>query len=223
MHWVNRPTTQQLAMFGRKATARALAGQPRCRASSAYRSLRVIPRGRGLAFRFRRASAAPVAIDVIRARGGRRVARFTGRRAGFAWRARRLPRGSYVVRVASRAPNGTTDVRRIPVRLIGGRFRRAAAIERHRPCGLLRAFAIRHSTFGRRPLRVAFAVGRRATVTLALRRNGRVVRRVPVRIYAPGRTHRVTLRGLPRGRYRVTVSVRAGAKRVRASLRASRT
>ena len=215
MQWVNRPTTQQIAMFG--------AGTNPCARTSAFRRVAARARGRGLRIRLRPRTMAPVTVDVLRQATDRavvrtrRVKRFRDRHQSFTWRGRRrLRNGHYVVRFRTRARDGTRDVRRIAVRRTRGRFRRAPALERRRPCGRVRAFALGRSVFGGtgrpRPLAIALRFAQRRRATVIVRRRGRVVRRYRARAYAGGRVHRLRLaaRGRPRGRYRVSLRVGRG-------------
>ena len=212
MHWVNRPTTQQIAMFGART--------PACERASAYRRAGARPSGRGLRFRLRPRTLSPVTVEVRRQSAGRRigrqrrVARFRGRHAGFRWAARaRLRPGYYAVSFRSRARDGSTHIRRVAVRRGRGRFRRAPALERGKPCGLVRHFALRRSVFGGagrgRPLVVALRLGEARRASVVVRRRGRAVKRFRARTYAAGRTHtlRLSPRGLRRGRYRITLRV----------------
>ena len=111
------------------------------------------------------------------------------------------------MRFRSRAPDGTDDVRRVPLRRVRGRFRPAPAIERVSACGAIRRFALVRPAFGpRNPLRVSIALASRRAATLELRRGRRVVRRV--RFTARERVVRLRPRGLRAGAYRVVL--RAG-------------
>ena len=123
MHWVNRPTTQQIAMFG--------ANTPACERASAFRSVGARPGGRGLRILLRPVTMSPVTVEVRRQSAGRRIGRarrvkrFAGRHGSFRWRPRRLGPGYYVVGFRTRARDGSTDIRRVAVRRSGRRFRRA--------------------------------------------------------------------------------------------------
>ena len=218
MHWVNRPTTQQIAMFG--ANTRA------CERASAFRSVGARPGGRGLRLILRPLTMSPVTVDVRRQAAGRRIGRarrvkrFAGRHGGFIWRPRRLAAGYYVVAFRTRARDGSTDVRRLAVRRSRGRFRRAATLERRAACAPIQSFALDRPVFGGAPrpralgISVRLAETRRAALTV--RRRGRVVRRTRPRTLAGGRTHRLRLsaRGLTRGKYRITLSAGGATARL---------
>lgn len=193
MHWVNRPTTQQLAMFGAKSRGGTRTACARASAFGAagMRGGRVILR-----------SSAPARVDVLRAT--RRVRRFRNRRRSF--RLPRLRQGDYVVRISARAPDGSTDVRRFAVRARRGRFTTLPAFERRLPCGRIVFASLGQPTFRKTRLRVAFRLAVPSDVQIRVRRHGRTVRTLRGHFTA-GVTHRraFTANGLPRGRYTVTV------------------
>jgi hypothetical protein len=155
-----------------------------------------------------------VRVDLLR--GKRRVRTFT-RRAGFTFRGR-LRNGYYVARFRVRAPDGTTDVRRVAVRRVRGRFRRVPAFEAHRGCGLVESFALAQPVF-RRSLRMTFRLGESANVSVEVRRGRRVVKRFPARMYAAGRTHRLRV-AARRGAHRVTLKAERPGRSSTLTLRA---
>ena len=212
MHWVNRPTTQQIAMFG--------ANTPACERASAFRTAGARPTGRGLRVLLRPVTMSPVTVEVRRQSAGRRIGRarrvkrFAGRHGSFRWRPRRLGPGYYVVGFRTRARDGSTDVRRVAVRRSRGRFRRAPALERHGACSVVQSFALSRPVFGGAPrpraLRISLRLAESRRAAVVVRRGRRVVKRFPPRTLAAGRVHRLRLsaRGLARGKYRIVL--RAG-------------
>ena len=221
MQWVNRPTTQQLAMFGRLGRhpprVSGASAAP-CATRRTFASIGAQPRGRGLRIRVRARRARPVRVDLLRVSSGRRVLagvpvrRFGARKRDFRWngRARHLVDGYYVLRFRGRDADGRRASRRIALRRIRGRFHTMHTFERRRACGALESFALRSSVFGRgRALAVRFRLAERATVAVQVRRGGRVVRRTKARRYAAG-VHRVRFaaRRLRRGDYTVRLVVR---------------
>ena len=211
MHWVNRPTTQQIAMFGAKT--------PACARASAFHRVGARPRGRGLRFLLRPVTKAPVTVALHRVSRGRRIGRprlirrFARKQESFRWRARgaRLRPGYYVATFRTRARNGSIDARRVAIRRAGRRFKRAGALERRRTCSLVDAFRLTRPVFGGagRPrsavLTVKLSQTRRGRIVV--RRRGRVVKRFRVRIFPAGKTRRTRLAatGLPRGKYKLVL------------------
>ena len=215
MHWVNRPTTQQIAMFG--------ANTPACERPSAFRRAGARPSGRGLRVLLRPGDDGPVTVDVRRQSAGRRIGRarrvkrFAGRHGSFRWRPRRLgarllrgrlphPRAG---RLDRRPPRGRSPrPRAVPA----GAGARAAA-----PCALVQSFAL-----GRPGLRRRAAAAGAADLGAARgepqRGRGCAPRRarreaLPAADARGRRTHRLRLsaRGLARGKYRVTLLVAGNA------------
>jgi acyl-homoserine lactone acylase PvdQ len=217
MHWVNRPTTQQLAMFG----ARSKNGtRTPCLRASAFTAVGVKPARSGLAFTLR-SRGVPARVDILRAT--RRVKRFSNRRRSFRWPAR-LRDGAYVVRISATAADGSTDVRRFPLRRSRGRFHRLPAFERRRACGAITFASLGQPTFRAKRLRVAFRLTAPARVTVTVRRGHTVVRRIRAARYDAGRTHRriLSARGLRHGRYTVTLRAVSGRTATTAVLSATR-
>jgi acyl-homoserine lactone acylase PvdQ len=210
MHWVNRPTTQQIAMFG--------ALTPACARGNAFLAAGARPSGRGLDFSLR-PRGGPVSVEVFhqasgrRILGGKSVARFAGQRGDFRWNAsKRLASGYYVIRFVGRAPGGGTDVRRIAVRRSGGRFGRAYTVDRRRSCAPVDALRLGRGVFGglgTRALGVTLRMAETKSATIEVSRGGRLVKSFAAATYAANRTYRLRLpaKGLRRGRYRVVVKV----------------
>jgi hypothetical protein len=199
-------------------------GATACRSSLGFATASARPRGRGLAFSFKRRTRNPVRVDVFRTTTGRRVtgerrvARFDRRTRSFRWkgRGRRVRNGYYVVRFAVRAPNGSTDFRRVAFRRAKGRFKRLPPYSRGTQCSLVNTFKLERPVFGgtkRRSLGIAFRLGRAARVTVTVTRKGKRVKRFKQRSYNAGRTYRLRLgaKGRKRGLYRVTLRARRPA------------
>jgi hypothetical protein len=194
---------------------------PACQSTLGFARASARPRGRGLAFSFRRTTRNPVKVDVFRTTTGRRVsgerrvARFDRRSRSFRWsgRGRRVRDGYYIVRFAVRAPNGATDFRRVAFRRLDGRFKRLPAYYRGKRCALVETYKLERPVFGgtnRRSLGIAFRLGRAARVTVTVTRKGKRVKRFRTRAYNAGRTYRLRLsaKGRRRGLYRVTLRAR---------------
>ena len=196
-----------------------------CVADAGLRGARV-RRGAGgrPRFAFRRRLRLPVTVEVLRAAPGRlrRVVRVRRARA-FTLR-RRLARGRYVARFTALGRTGKADRREVSFAVVRGRARPGGRFSRRRSCATLRFATLGSPLFGgrrNRPLRVRYGLGRRARVSVAVIRRGRVVRRRSFRARRAG-PHRMTIRGLGRGAYRVRIVVRAGARRSSAVLAARR-
>jgi hypothetical protein len=203
-----------------------------CQSRAGFTSASVKPAGRGLRFRGATRGNARFTATVFQtstARSAtrlRRVAAF-GVRGSRTWngraRGRRLARGIYSVRLTTRGRGPRPDVRGFAVRYTGSRFVALKPFQRSDSCGLLSYLRLASPAFGgSRPLVLDLATRRSATVTVTLSRGGRT-RRASTRT-SPNRLARVTFRaaGLPRGRYRVTVRVRAGSRRASGALYAAK-
>ena len=210
-----------------------LPGDGICAEIAAFRSVSVTPRGRGARIAFARRRNTPVNVDVFqqsrgeRIMGNRRVASFRGRTRSFTWRGRgtrgkRLPAGRYAVRFRVPRGAGRLDIRHVALLRKRSRFRRRPAFSATGSCGLLNVYRLSGSTFSanKRRLAALFRVRRRSTVSVVVRRGGRVVRRLRARTFAPGRPFKLPIRsaGLRRGDYRVTVTARSGSERVSRTL-----
>jgi hypothetical protein len=221
MHWVNRPTTQGLSMFGRLGRHPASQTAP-CAQRSTFAWVRARPRGRGLRFRIRPEGHGGVRITLLRVSAGRRVLaglpvrRFGAHRSAFAWSGagRGVPDGYYVLRFTGRGDDGRQTSRSIALRRIAGRFHMMRTFERRRTCGALASFSLGNSVFGGRSgrsLLVSFELAERARVAVEIRLGQRVVGRFRARTYMPG-THRLRFRarGVPPGGYDVRLRVGHG-------------
>jgi hypothetical protein len=205
-------------------------------ATPVIRSASARRRGRGLALAFR--ATAPVTVDLFRQSAGRRVLgerlvkRFSSVRGALRWngrdrRGRRLGDGYYVARFTATS-NGVREVRRIALSRRNGRFARVPAYDRRDRCGALRSFKLERPVFGgrsNRALNLAFRFAETTRAEIVVRRGSRVVKRFPAASYTGGRAHRKRIsvtRRLPRGRYRVTLTVRDAGSRTSATLQAVR-
>jgi hypothetical protein len=207
----------------------------RCTASSGFRSIRTRASGRRVALGFTRAVTRPVTVDVFQQSVGRRVigerlvARFTNRSRGLTWngranrRGRRVTDGYYFVRYRIAQPGGETDVRRVTLRRVDGRFTSRPDFYRRATCDLLSSFKLERPVFGgrsNRDLGISYRLADAARVEVVVRRGSRVVRRFAASQRSGDRTFRLRLdaEGLARGDYRVTLSARRGATTVRSVL-----
>ena len=211
------------------------AGQP-CAVASAFRSVSVRPRQRGLRVRLSRAAAGRATVEVFRqSRGGRivqtrRVARFRSRGRTVTWSGRGAGPGFYAVRVSSAGAGNRTDRRTFVARRRGERFVIRRGFVRRPSCGLLRKFKLNRSVFGGtssrpRPLRLSYRLARPSRVSITLLRGGRVLRRFATRPRVANRTHRVKVRWervRSRGDVTVRIVVRSGQSRVVERLYAKR-
>ena len=228
------PAAGTTGTAGGPGTAGSVA--PGCVPANGFRSFAVRPSGRGLRFVVRRAQSRTFRVDVFqqsagrRVLGNRRVARFTRRRGTFSWsgRARGIADGAFVVRATMALPGGRTDVRRLAVRRVRGRFIVDASYYRRASCGQLTAFKLERPVFGgarNRALGIAFRVARTSRVGVVVSRGGRVVRRFRTTTRRGRVTHRLRLPSerLARGTYRVRITVTPpSGPRVTATLSARR-
>lgn len=221
MEWVNRPTTQQLAMFGRLGRHPAKVSGPQaapCARRRTFASIGATPRGRGLAIRVRPRGGASVAVELLRVSAGSQVLAglpvhdFGTRRRSFTWNGAGASDAYYVLRFRGRDADGRLTSRHIALRRIAGRFHTMHTFERRRACGALASFALDGSLFGGRlakPLDVTFTLFEKATIGVEVRRGARVVRRARSRSFAAGVHHlRFSALGLRAGDYSVRLKVR---------------
>ena len=198
-------------------------GAGTCAAAAAFNDVRVQPRRLGLRFSFIRRGRAPVRVQLLRETVGRRVTRrkligdFGVRRRGFRFRGRgrRLRNGHYVVRFRSRAANGAVDTRLVALVRSKGRFRLRPDIGRRQTCALLDSFSLRRSVFGgarRIPLVAQFRLSQEASVTVEVRRRGKLVKRFAPRLYGARRTHTLRLRSRRRGDYTLNLTASSPGK-----------
>jgi lysophospholipase L1-like esterase len=205
------------AVPGGQGSANGGAG---CSSTSPLDRVTIRPRGRGLRF------VLPGALDRVRVDvfqhsrgrrvfGNRLVARLTSRRS-FAWRGTATRRGRgvrdgmFMVRL-----RGAGSVRRIAVRRVGGRFGLRPDFAARERCGLLRLVKTERPVFGgrtNRALRIAYRVGKAATVRVTVRQGARIIRRFQARRVGAGQLVRlrVAAEGVARGDVRVVVQASAG-------------
>ena len=118
-----------------------------------------------------------------------------------------------------RLPGGGVDERRVVLeRRRGGHFARRPASVRRSSCRLFTRFVLRSPVFGgtrKRRQTVHFALARTARARVDVLRGRRVVRTLQrMRRFRAGRARGLSLpaRALPRGRYRIRLTIRrAGA------------
>jgi hypothetical protein len=186
-----------------------------CASASGFARITSKPRARRKRVRFRFSAANDVAAKVFRRASGRRIVRrkvktFRNRERAFTWRPRRARNGYYEVRFATKAPNGSRDVRRLAVRRRNGRFYNLPPFDRRSTCSLVRRYSLGRPVFGgrkRKALRMGFSLGERSDVAITVRRRGSVVRRLKAKSYARGKNvKKIRLgRKAKRGSYRVTL------------------
>ena len=222
------------------STAPRAAAPLGCTADCGFRTVGVQRYGaRGLEFEFKRRLGAPVQVDVFQQSRGRRivgerlVARFTGAPGDVRWNGkanragRTITDGYYFVRYRMRTPKGT-DTRRVALRRVGGRWSTRPDFYRRASCDLLRSFKVERPVFGGRTgraLNVSFQVERPASAVVTVLRGAKVVKTFEVRTVPARRTKRLRLSAgkLPRGTYRVRITLRrAGERPVTSVLTAQR-
>jgi acyl-homoserine-lactone acylase len=195
-----------------------------CITPGGFTRARVSGRPGDLRVRFRRGVAGlPVKIELLSVSGGggmRRIARLSRTRPA----AIRLPLrpGVYVARLTTKARTGRTDVRELPFRVRGGGILRLRPFARPERCGLLRSARLSGPVLGKgASLRLRLARRARVRVTV-LTIGGRVVLSRSLRGRAGVQKLRLGRSGLSAGAYRVRVVARAGKRRGRATLHATR-
>ena len=193
-----------------------------CASTSVFEHVAAQPRGRGLAFSFRRRGTGSVVVDLFRSSRGRRVddgyvRRFVNRSGSFRWNGRRgrsgrkVRDGFYHARFQTRNTGGGKDTRRVALRRRKGKWSVRPVFYRRTPCQLAEAFKLSRPVFGgrkRTPLGISFRLNQEANVAITVRQGGRVVARIPGRSYVAGRTIRLRLsagRVPRRGDVRITM------------------
>jgi hypothetical protein len=229
--------TQQVQIDrGQKKTldleACAAAIQRACASNTiGLRSVSAARRGGGVRFGFRRFARRPVQIDVFQVSQGRRIvserlaARFKARSKAVTWSGKGAGGdGLYFARYRMKTRNGKgTEIRRVTLQRRNGRFSRRPDFYRRTTCDLLPSYKLERAAFGgtrRTPLRIAYRVATAARTQVTVLRGKKVVKRFKARTSAPKRTHRLKLasRRLPRGDYRVRITVGRGNGRVVSTL-----
>ncbi|HEX8083964.1 MAG TPA: hypothetical protein VF529_06700 [Solirubrobacteraceae bacterium] len=197
-----------------------------CARAAAFSRASVRARGsRSVRFRFARRVRGAARIDVAQHARGRRilrrprvVARFRNRLVGFRWNGRatrggrsgdgrsrgaagrRLRDGVYLATLRA-----ASDTRRFTLLRRRGRWFAVRGHRRRPGCGTLRSASLGRPVF-RRTLRISFRLNRRARVRVTVLRGRRAVRRFRAATRRPGVTHRLLVRGLRRGAYRVRIT-----------------
>jgi hypothetical protein len=224
---IDRGQTKRLDL---KACASAI--QRACAANTiGLRSVSAARRGGGVRFGFRRFARRPVQIDVFQVSRGTRViserlaARFKSRSKAVTWNGKGARGdGLYFARYRMKTRNGKgTETRRVTLLRRNGRFSRRPDFYRRATCDVLPSYKLQRAAFGgsrRTPLRIAYRVATPARAQVTVLRGKKVVKRFKARTAAAKRTHRLKLasRALPRGDYRVRITVGRGTGRVVSTL-----
>jgi hypothetical protein len=201
-------------------------GPPACKASAGFVSAAARASGKGLKLIVSRRTKRPFEVAVVQqARGkklvdNRDVARFLGRTHSFTWSGAGAADGWYVVRFRMPLANGTSDVRRISLRRVNGRFVHRPPSHLKDSCGALNSFKLQRPVFGGasgRGLKISYSLPRGVdSVSVVASANGKVLRRFKGTGADSGREYRLLLpaSGIKRGtdvQVRITV-VRAGTR-----------
>src|SRR3954464_2236657 len=170
-------------------------GAPACKASAGFlraaaRPYRHIDHGRaenGLRFSISRRTKRPFEVAVVRqARGrhltrNRTVARFTARTRSFVWSGEGASGGWYVVRFRMPLKGGGSDVRRVALRRVHGKFVRRPASYLKDNCGALKSFKLQRPVFGganHRALKITYKLPRGVdSVRVVASAHGKLLRR----------------------------------------------
>ena len=143
---------------------------PPCASAAGFRSTKVTPKGKQVAFGVQRREQQPFSVDVFQQSQGstvvkeRLVARFKNKSKGFKWngkdiKKRTLKDGFYFVRFTMKQANGQKDVRRATLERRGGKFRKAPDFYQRVDCGIFKALKLSSSVFGGRkrvPLGISY-------------------------------------------------------------------
>jgi len=137
-------------------------------------------------------------------------------------RGRKVTDGYYFVRYRI-AANGGTDVRRVTLRRVGGRFSRRPDFYRRGSCALLTSYKLIRPVFGgptKRPLGISYRVAAAARVSVTVTRGARTIRRFATTSAQAKRTYRLTqgVKGLSTGDYTVTLRATRAGKTTKAVL-----
>ncbi len=108
--------------------------------------------------------------------------RFRGRTKAFTWKgAARLGEGSYYARFTMKLPDGSTDLRRVALRRVGGVFKRAKRFFQLVNCGVFSKWELGGSVFGgprNVPLKISYKLARGAgSVSVVVRSGKKVIKR----------------------------------------------
>ena len=137
------------------------ADQPECASAAGFKTTKVTPKGKKVAFGVQRREQQPFAVDVFQQSQGstvvkeRLVARFKNKTKGFTWngkdiKKRKLKDGFYFVRYTMKQANGMKDVRRATLERKRGKFRKAPDFYQRVDCGIFKSLKLSSSVFGGR-------------------------------------------------------------------------
>jgi hypothetical protein len=198
---------------------------PVCKASAGFLKASASRFGAGLRFSVSRRTKRPFEVAVVQQARGTKlvrnhsVAAFKGRAGSFTWAGAGAPDGWYVVRFRMGLKGGS-DVRRISLRRVGGRFLSRPPSHLKDPCGALRSFKLQRPVFGGahgRALKISYSLPRGVdSVKVVASARGRVLRRFQGTGADAGPEYQLLLpaAGIKRGtdvEVRITV-VRAGSR-----------
>ncbi len=165
----------------------------------------------------------PATLEIARAgaAGSRRVARArsSARRPTLT---RKLADGTYFARFSGRAPSGKPDAESVAFEVRRGTVKRLPRFAQDAAaCGrTIENFALGSPVFGSRGLRASYRATRRSTVSIEVRRDGKVVKRIAGKRVPGGKTRSQRITGLAPGRYTVRLTVKSGKRKASANLSA---
>jgi len=205
-----------------------------CASAAGFREPKVTIKGRTLSFTSDRRQTRPFTVEVFQqARGKRvirekRVARFVDKTADFSWKApKSVKAGFFFVRYTMKL-DGTKDVRRVTLQLVGKKFRAAPDYYQRTDCGLFRSFKLGSSAFGgtsRKPLTIAYRLATGAQkVTLEARVGSKLIKRFKA-LTARDKTYRFSLpaKSVKAGKLvKITATVDTGSRQATQQLFARR-
>ena len=167
----------------------------------------------------------PATLEIARAGAGgsRRVARArsTARKPTLM---RKLADGTYVARFTGRAPSGKPDSESLAFTVKRGAVKRLPRFAQDSAaCGqTIESFALASPVFGSRGLRATYRAAGRSTVSIEVRRGGKVVKRIAGKRVPAGKTRSQRITGLGSGRYTIRLTVKSGKRKASANLSARR-
>jgi hypothetical protein len=199
-----------------------------CAAGKGFKSAKVTPRGRGLRFTVTPGDATSYTADVYhsattkRTLHARRVARLGTRKGSFTWKgSKRLKSGYYFAQVRARGGKAS-DIRRFPVFLSRGRFKRLRDYYGRATCNLLGIARLSAPTFGgrtRTSLGIRLYPRQTGRATITVKRGKKTIKRFKVTLNGGAKILRkVRAKHLARGNYVVTVVATSGRTRQTAKL-----
>jgi hypothetical protein len=162
-----------------------------CASAAGFKSAHVRLKKRALRFAPKRRQSRKFDVAFYRQSRGTRgvfkksklIKRFRGKTKAFTWKgARKLGTGSYYARFTMKLPDGSTDLRRVALRRVGGRFKRAKRFYQLINCGVFSTWELGGSVFGGSkgiPLKISYKLARGAdSVAVVVRRGNKVVKRL---------------------------------------------